>query len=329
MNTTAITQQSPAERGVVEYVPLGCQDPIKLSAQYVLKYVASPTRSGKLPGERDAIKFVLLCRSKRLNPFEGDCYLVGYDSKDGPQFSLITAHQAYLKRAELHPEFDGMESGVVVDEDGSIKDIEGDFHTDNQKVVGGWARVHFKTRKHPTYRRIRMSTFRKDYGQWNSNSAGMIVKCAEADALRSSFPTMLGGLYMKDEVESGIHFPSLPDATAMPPAPQQAEQPKLTVVKESDEIPGAETPSHTATMKAAVAAADAALVMTPQAELQDLVLAHGFSLDDFKAWAGKTGQLKDADDLTSFEDLGDGEAKRFLRAQKGLLTQLSAAKGQA
>ena len=30
----------------------------------------------------------------------------------------------------------------------------------------------------------------------------MIVKCAEADALRSSFPTMLGGLYLKEEIES-------------------------------------------------------------------------------------------------------------------------------
>jgi hypothetical protein len=30
----------------------------------------------------------------------------------------------------------------------------------------------------------------------------MIVKCAEADALRSSFPTMLGGMYIAEEVAS-------------------------------------------------------------------------------------------------------------------------------
>jgi hypothetical protein len=34
----------------------------------------------------------------------------------------------------------------------------------------------------------------------------MIVKCAEADALRSSFPTMLGGLYMREEVDLGAQF---------------------------------------------------------------------------------------------------------------------------
>merc|ERR1711991_914366 len=62
--------------------------------------------------------FLMLCRARKLNPFEGDAYLVGYDSKDGAKFSLITSHQALLKRAELCQQFDGMESGLILDWNG-------------------------------------------------------------------------------------------------------------------------------------------------------------------------------------------------------------------
>ncbi len=51
------------------------------------------------------------------------------------------------------------------------------------------------------HKRIRLSRFQKAFGVWQDDPGGMIVKCAEADALRSSFPTMLGGLYTKEEIE--------------------------------------------------------------------------------------------------------------------------------
>jgi hypothetical protein len=116
---------------------------------------------------------------------------------------LITAHQAFLKRAELHPEYDGMESGVVVERGGEIVDIQGDFTSAGDKLLGGWARVFFHTRSHPMYKRIRLERFKKPFGIWLDDPAGMICKCAEADALRSSFPTMLGGLYLREEVDNG------------------------------------------------------------------------------------------------------------------------------
>ena len=196
-----------SEEKVAEFVPYGASDKIRLSAAIVQNLIAVKTKSGKTCSEREAIRFVAMCVAKRLNPFEGDCFLIGYDSKDGPTFSLVTAHQTYLKRAELHPEFDGMDSGVIVlCEDAQLKDLPGDFYEEGQKVVGGWATVYFKSRKHPMVKRLRMSTFNKGYGQWQDNANGMIVKCAEADALRSSFPTMLGGLYMREEVDLGAQF---------------------------------------------------------------------------------------------------------------------------
>jgi len=199
-NITNITKKT--EDKFTEYVPFGAQDKIKLSVGMIQNLVAVKTKSGKTCSDVDAIKFIAMCSARRLNPFEGDAYLIGYDGKDGPTFSLITAHQAFLKRAEMNSEYNGMKSGIIVQRDDQVMDLEGDFYLDGDKVMGGWATVYFKTRTQSMHKRVRLKRFQKPYGIWQDDPAGMICKCAEADALRSSFPTMLGGLYLKEEVDS-------------------------------------------------------------------------------------------------------------------------------
>lgn len=186
----------------MEFVPFGGKDPVKLSIAIVRRLIAVNTKTGKAPTDDDCIRFMMLCSAKRLNPFESDAYLIGYDTQDGPKFSLITAHQAFLKRAEANPEYDGMESGVIVMRDGKLVDVEGDFHLDGDTIVGGWAVVHFKNREFPMKKRIRLARFNTGKSQWAKDPAGMICKCAEADALRSSFPTLLGGLYLNEEMDN-------------------------------------------------------------------------------------------------------------------------------
>ena len=189
------------ERSVVEFVPFGTKDKIQLSIEIVKRLVAVKTKSGKTASDEDAFRFMLLCQARKLNPFEGDCYLIGYDSQHGASFSLITSHQAFLKRAELHPEFDGLESGTIVLRDAKITDLIGDWHMPNDKILGGWATVHFKTSQAPDDEATPTRTLQQKLRQsGNNDPAGMIVKCAEADALRSSFPTMLGGMFVEQEM---------------------------------------------------------------------------------------------------------------------------------
>jgi phage recombination protein Bet len=206
MATTSEKAAAPAaekenkERRVIEFIPFGTKDKIQLSIEIVKRIIAVKTKSGKSCSDEDAFKFMLMCQARKLNPFEGDAYLIGYDSQSGPTFSLITAHQAFLKRAELHPEFDGMESGTIVLRNGEAIDLLGDWHMPNDNILGGWAIVYFKNRKFPMKKRLRLARFNKQYGIWKDDPAGMIVKCAEADALRSSFPTMLGGMFISEEL---------------------------------------------------------------------------------------------------------------------------------
>jgi len=242
--TTEIQTTKSSDREI-NFVPFGAADSIKLSIAIVKNLVAVPTKSGAVCSDRDAIRFMMLCQAQRLNPFAGDAYLVGYDGKNGPEFSLITAHAAFLKRAETNPEFDGMKSGIIVlESDNKLVDIEGDFHLPKQNVVGGWATVYFKNRKHPITRRVRMERFNKGFAQWVVDPAGMICKCAEADALRSSFPTLLGGLYMRDEMDPEstgtiIEMVSAPrgkpnliaDTVASVPQPQPVKQKEIEIVQ--------------------------------------------------------------------------------------------------
>lgn len=325
-NQTTAVQKSDNS---LEFIPYGQQDKIKLSVSMIKNMLAVPTRSGQTCSDKDAFKFIMKCQAKRLNPFEDDCWLIGYDTQSGPAFSQVVGHQAYLKRAELHPEYDGMLSGVVVLVGDEEKELEGDYVPRGAELLGGWCRVMFKTRKHPVYKKCNLETFLqtnrdgKPIGQWAKNMNGMIVKCAEADALRSAFPTMLGGLFLREElsipISAAVSAPDMAGTSGlvaeMEP-PRRLAQPEARPVSDDDDLPmGEEAPK--ATMSAA---------KTPQKEVEEIVLAEGKSFDDFKQWGTESGQLSKPDDVDSFETIPDSEAKRIVRVKNLLVKGLRGAK---
>lgn len=189
----------------ISYRPLGEEQPIELTTDRVKRFLVKPTKSGALPTHEDIVQFMMLCQAQGLNPWVRDAFLVGYDGKDGPQFSLITAHQAFLKRAEASHEYDGMESGVVVlGADGAPSYREGDLVLDGEELVGGWARAYRKDRKQPSFDALKLATYNTGRSRWAADPAGMIVKCAEASALRKAFPSNLAGLLIREEMDRVI-----------------------------------------------------------------------------------------------------------------------------
>lgn len=303
-NIQAVVKQ-PA-RTEIEFMPFGGDTKIKLSVQIVHKFLCKPTKSGQLPTEADAMKFMMLCQARALNPFEGDAWLVGYDAQGGPEFSMITGIQAFYKRAEVNPDHDGIESGIIVRrEDGTVEDIEGEWHDDGDEVVGGWAKVYNKTKKHPTKSRIRLSAFRKDNKFWKGDTAGMIAKCAEADALRRAYPTKLGGLYLpgehRTEDERFAHAKTVTGPLLA--AQEEREAKQIDVVSEAPAA-GETKPSQ-------------------QEELANLVESNGFDWPTFKVWADASGNIPDGVTWNSWSDVSDADAKRFNRSKAGLLKGLT------
>lgn len=198
---STVAKQAPKPETTIAYVPLGETGEITLTLSRVKQFLCVQTRSGKMPSDEQVVKFMMLCKAQSLNPWVNDAYLVGYDGKDGPSFSLITAHQAFLKRAEASPEFDGMESGVIVLKDGNISERPGDLVLGGETLVGAWARVHRRDRKIATYDSLNLKTFDTGRSRWAIDPAGMIVKCAEASCLRKAFPSTLAAMYCKEEMD--------------------------------------------------------------------------------------------------------------------------------
>lgn len=239
----------------MEFIPFGTQAKIKLSVHIVKTLVAVPGDKGELPDDRQCMRFMMLCRARQADPFQGDAFMIPFWSsrKNAYEWALVIAHQAFLKRAEVHPDYNGKESGIIVNpqackvcnETGMVDDnlcpkckgqtywdeIEGDFMPDGMELLGGWCKVYYKTKSKVEYQRLRLSTYRKNTPQWKDDAPGMICKCAEAASLRSAFPNTIGGLYLRDEMHEGAGFSSpVFEATTVEtgPAEPPKTQPELT-----------------------------------------------------------------------------------------------------
>lgn len=334
----ATEKQQQVEKGLVEYVPFGGDSKIKLSIEIVKRLVSVKTKSGRNCSDEDAIKFIAMCQARKLNPWEGDAFLIGYDNRDkpdSPNFSLITSHQAFLKRAECNTAYDGMESGVVVEQNGEIKEIQGDLTTGGQKVIGGWARVFRKDRKHPMYKRIRLSRFQKPFGVWQDDPGGMICKCAEADALRSSFPTMLGGLYLREEqgpptieisepkivdepISNGREAPREEQQISSPP---MTESPKATAAPPSPSAPPVRKRSSRLKPKEQELPAAGGEPMPNRVALNQRLSLGGYNETQFLEIANKNEWLGKGRVWDSLNDVPDDMLSVFLADEEWTVVQ--------
>jgi phage recombination protein Bet len=324
----------------VEFVPFGASDKLRLNVSMVQNHIAIKTRSGRTCSESDAIKFIMLCQAQRLNPFAGDAYMTGYDGKDGsPKFSLITAVQVFYKRAETCADYEGLDSGIILrGEGGTTVEREGDFCLPDEEVVGGWAIVYRKGRR-PLKAKLSIEATRPPYETpfWNKQKApGQISKCAEADVLRRSFPSLLGGLYIDSEfsefanrivADAGtkaaeIRGSALVEVVPREPAP--AAPPERTA-EDRDQEEAEEMASGLAPAKPAEATKGQ---QTASDELSMFITGEGFTFQQFQRWATGSGNVPDADSIADFSQVPADVAKRLLRAKAGLLKGLAVAKAE-
>lgn len=193
--TTSIEERS------VEYTPDGAKEVIKLTLGMIRDHIATPTRTGKTPSDSDCLHFAMLCKAQSLDPWQGDAYMVGFDTDDGPKFSLMVAYNVLVRRAETHPAYEGKQEGLIVeDKDGNIKDVIGAFRSDDQKLLGAWVKIYRKDRTTPQETRIRFANYRQSNKMWNKDGEGMILKCCISAGFKQAFPALTRGFYTENEV---------------------------------------------------------------------------------------------------------------------------------
>jgi len=150
--------------------------------------------------------FTELCKARKLNPFLKEAYCIKYGNNPA---QIVVGKDAVLKRAVLNPSFDGLESGVIVQNvsTGELIERAGTFYLrDTEKLVGGWAKVYRKDWTHPTYCSVAFDEVaqHKRGGalnqQWATKGGTMVEKVAKVRALRETFVEDLSCMYEADEM---------------------------------------------------------------------------------------------------------------------------------
>jgi len=232
------------DKGRVTYQVNG--EDVNLSFQIVRNFL---TRGSKDVSDAEVIQFISLCKANKLNPFVGEAWLVKYDSKTPAQ--MLTARDAFMKRAEACKEYEGYQSGVIVIRNNKVEEQEGEFFLPSDQVVGGWAKVYRSDRKFPIVSRVRMQEYNTGKSTWAGKPATMIQKVAEAHAFRKAFPMVMSGLYTPEELpdeQEQRKAPSTMEANKAlaefqdAPAPEQQPDREAEFTPDPDPEPAEESP---------------------------------------------------------------------------------------
>lgn len=182
---------------------------IKLTPSIVQQYIVGTDAPITLPEFKF---FTELCKARKLNPFLKEAYCIKYGKNPA---QIVVGKDAVLKRAILNPEYNGMESGVIVQdkETGEIIERKGTFYLPNdEKIVGGWAKVYRKNWEYPIYCSVSFDEVAQKKGDgslnsnWSGKGATMVEKVAKVRALRETFIEDLGGMYEAEEM--GVELPN-------------------------------------------------------------------------------------------------------------------------
>lgn len=176
---------------------------IELSMAQIRDFLVEPN-SKVTPQE--LMMFLKLCQHQKLNPFIKDAYLIKFGDQPA---SMVVSKDVAFKRAFANPNYDGMESGVVVmnKETGALEQRKGTLYIKSrEELVGAWATVYRKDIPRPTEVVVNFDEFaqkKKDgtlNANWTNRPAVMIHKVAESTALRKAFPETHQGMYDESEV---------------------------------------------------------------------------------------------------------------------------------
>ena len=94
-----------------------------------------------------------------------------------------------------------MRSGIIVERDGNLVEIEGSVKLKKDILIGGWCEVYRNDRKFPIKSSVALEEYSKSQSTWKTMPMVMLKKCAMVTALREAFPEDLQGLYDSCEIK--------------------------------------------------------------------------------------------------------------------------------
>lgn len=166
----------------------------------------------------DEFKLLLYqAKTYQLDPLLKQIWAVKYSS-DRPA-SIFAGRDGFLAIAHRSGVFDGMESG---------------YRKEGVDIIG-WAKVYRKDMTHPFCVEVSMKEYNRNQGTWLTHGITMIIKVAEAQALRKAF--QISGIYSPDEMPDPVEKPPMRDIT-----PEKEPKGKLTKAPVHIHHPETKTP---------------------------------------------------------------------------------------
>lgn len=190
-------------KDIVEYKARDGQV-INLNIDIVRKYLVRGNNQGAT--SQEIIFFMGICKSRGLNPFKNDCYLIKYG--DDPA-AIITSIDYFRARAKAQPDCMGWNNGIIVKdkETETIKKTNGLFDKEKEILLGGWFEALPKGWKEPCKLEINLFGYIKKTKDgkitqfWHEDKQPtMIAKVAESQGLRKCWPDEFQGIYSDAEI---------------------------------------------------------------------------------------------------------------------------------
>jgi len=142
--------------------------------------------------------FITLSTRYGLDPFNKEIFF--WKVKGRP--TIMTSRDGYLKIADRHPEYDGLVSDVVRENDSFKRETNGIYHqysSNRGEIIGAYALVYRKDRSYPIYIFASFDEYNASSRVWNQYPSAMILKVAESMALKRAFT--VSGLVSREEME--------------------------------------------------------------------------------------------------------------------------------
>lgn len=159
----------------------------------------------ELVTSQELIYFIGICKSRGLNPFAKDCYLIKYSNDPA---AIITSIDFFRSRAKAQRDCKGWQAGIIVeDKEGTIRHSNG-IIKDGETLLGGWFKAKPEGWEYEFNLEVNLSNYIKKTKDGNitkfwqkENQPTMIRKVAESQGLRELWPDEFGKMYVDEEID--------------------------------------------------------------------------------------------------------------------------------
>jgi len=226
------------ELGVVQYESRDGQQ-ITLSWEIIKRYLVAG--KSELVTRQELMYFMGTCKSRGLNPFIKDCYLIKYDHNPA---AIITSIDFFRKRARAQKDCKGWRKGVILMRGKDIIYSDGLMLPDDV-LLGGWFEAKPEGWDTPFRHEVNLAGYikRKSDGSitkfWSKeNQPSQIAKVAESQGLRILWPDEFQDLYTPEEMGESEQFKAAEEAVAMPSEEDLKKTPENKAVYEAEDLTG-------------------------------------------------------------------------------------------